>query len=218
MQRKLLKFKDYLITTLAYYIVYFICRTLRVNSYFDESLFKYYKDGKNVIFAFWHRRLFYLAYYHKKRFPEKRVCVLVSKSRDGTMVGKVVKKIGVDYVQGSTSRGGAAGFKQLLQILQEGASAAITPDGPRGPRGVVQKGVISLARISKKPIIPICYHVNRFFMLKSWDKFIIPIPFSKVDIITGNPIIIESSTGHDDSFYERIIKDELDRLEDMRIQ
>jgi lysophospholipid acyltransferase (LPLAT)-like uncharacterized protein len=181
--------------------------------YNDESVRQYYEKGESVIFAFWHRRLFYLSYYHSHRFPDRKAYVLVSQSRDGTRIGKIGEKIGVDYIQGSTSKGGAKAFKHLVEIIKKGNTAAITPDGPRGPRGIVQKGVISLARLTGRPIIPLSYHPKRYIELKSWDKFIIPVPFSKVAIHTGKPIVINKNHDKDDSFYENMIKEELDKLE-----
>ena len=162
--------KESIIVNLAYGIIFLICRTLRVVKYDDHSVRRYYGKGENVIFAFWHRRLFYLSYYHARCFPERRAYVLVSQSRDGTRIGKIGKKIGIDYIQGSTSKGGAKAFKKLVRLLRQGYTAAITPDGPRGPFGVVQKGVISLARLTGRPIIPLAYHPKWYIKCKSWDK------------------------------------------------
>lgn len=207
-------FKESIIINFAYWLIYLICRTLRVVQYDDASAREFYDKGENLIFAFWHRRLFYLGYNHVKRFPDKKACVLVSQSRDGTRIGRIVKKIGVDYIQGSSSRGGAAAFKQLVQVLKDGNTAAITPDGPRGPRGIVQKGVVSLARVSGRPVVPLCYHVSRFIELKSWDRFVIPVPFSRLRVMTGKPIVIDPSEDRDDAYYENLIKKELDELEE----
>ncbi|MCK5708333.1 MAG: lysophospholipid acyltransferase family protein [Candidatus Aureabacteria bacterium] len=205
--------KDIIIINFASFIIYLICKTQRVVRYDDESVRPFYEKGENVIFALWHRRLLYLTFYHPRRFPEKKVCVIASQSRDGTRIGKTAKKLGVNFVQGSSSKGGAKALKELLRILKKGDSVAITPDGPRGPFGVVQKGVISLAKLSGRPIIPISYQVSKAIKLKTWDRFVIPIPFSRVIVKTGEPIFLSRDDEKEDSHCENIIKKGIDALE-----
>ena len=208
-----LQSKESLIVNLAYWIILLICKTLRVEKYEDESVFRIYDKGENFIYALWHRRLFYLSFYHSRRFPGKETYALVSQSRDGTRIGKITEKIGAHYIQGSTSKGGAKDFREMVKIIKNGYTAAITPDGPRGPRGLVQQGVISLARLTGRPVIPLAYKPKRYIKLRSWDEFIIPMPFSKVSIHTGKPIIIPKRDDNDDAYYQGLIKEGLDELE-----
>ena len=205
--------KDSLIINLVYWIMFMICKTLRIEEYKDASLRNVYDKGENPIVALWHRRLFYLSYYHARRFPDKEVYILVSQSRDGTRIGKIVEKFGLQYIQGSSSRGGAKGLKQLIRKLKKGATVGITPDGPRGPKASVQKGVISLARLTGRPIISLSYHPRHAIILKSWDKFIIPVPFSKAIVVTGDVIYIGRDDDKDDSYYEALVKKNIDALE-----
>ena len=188
----------------AYFIIFIICKSLRVKALEDSSYRKMRDEGKNVIFAFWHRRLLYLGYYYQKNFGKDNIYVIVSRSRDGTRIGKIVKKMGIGYVQGSTSKGGAAGLKRLIDILKKGKDVAITPDGPRGPAKKVQMGVLKLAEISKAPIIPISYLPNKYVELRSWDKFIIPLPFTSVLVKTGKPMFVDKLDGNEEKLAKEL--------------
>ena len=204
------EFLDRFIIFFAYLVIKTICSTIRVERLDDSSYRELHSKGKNVIFAFWHRRLFYLGYYYSKNFKDRKTYVLVSKSKDGTRIGKIVEKMGIGYVQGSSSRGGAAGLKALLKVLRKGDNGAITPDGPRGPLFSIQKGILKLAQLSGAPIVPISYSPSKFIELKSWDRFVIPFPFCKVKIITGKPIYVKEG---DIEKYETELKEALDKLE-----
>ncbi len=204
--------KESLIINLAYWIIFIICRSLRIE-YKDASLRNVYDKGETPIIALWHRRLLYIIYYHTHCFFDKEAYILVSQSRDGTRIGKIVEKFGLQYIQGSSSRGGAKGLKQLIRKLKGGATVGITPDGPRGPKAFVQKGVISLARLTGRPIVPVSYHPRHAIILKSWDNFIIPVPFSKAVVITGDEITIGRDDDKYDSYYEALVKKNLDALE-----
>lgn len=205
--------KEYIMTQLMYLFLLAVNKTLRVERFDLDSLMHYFNRGENVIFAFWHRRLFYLGYFFSRRFPGKKVFVLVSQSRDGTRIGKVINKMGLDYIQGSTTRGGMKAFKELVRGIRKKVSAGITPDGPKGPRGIVQQGVISLARITHRPIIPIVYHCSRYIEFKSWDSFVLPVPFSRVYVATGHPVIFDEKKHPDDSHYQEALQKELEALE-----
>jgi hypothetical protein len=94
----------------------------------------------------------------------------------------------VQPVRGSSSRRGPQALLELTSWLERGYNLAITPDGPRGPRYVVQPGVVALGQITGAPVIPISYRASRKFTLRSWDQFQIPLPFSRCEIILGKPI------------------------------
>jgi hypothetical protein len=209
--------KESIIVQLAYRLILFVCRTLRPSRTDIESMNRCRSRGENAIYVFWHRRLFYMGYLRLKHFSSMKVWILVSQSRDGTRIGKVVEKMGIPYIQGSSTRGGAAAFMNLVRMLKAGDSVAITPDGPRGPRGLVQKGVISLARMTGRPIIPVSYNVSRCFELTSWDRFVIPVPFAKVSIASGEPVAITPGDNRDDAFYEALLKERLDQLESIPV-
>lgn len=137
-----------------------------------------------AIFAIWHSRLLYPAYH----FRHRDLQTIISRSRDGEIIAKVVQRWGYHVVRGSTSRGGSEAFRELLRRLEAGRDVVITPDGPRGPREEVQPGIIALSRMTGYPIVPVSYDASRRILLRSWDRFLVPLPFSRIRIVVGEPI------------------------------
>lgn len=143
--------------------------------------------GKSWIFAIWHTNVLYSPYLLRNL----NTAVLISASKDGTYIDRVVRKFGNTSIRGSTSRGGGKAFKELILHLRKGLSAAITPDGPRGPAFVVQPGLIGSAQISQVPIIPFHYECTRQKVAKkSWDQHRVPLPFTTFVCSFGPPISI----------------------------
>jgi lysophospholipid acyltransferase (LPLAT)-like uncharacterized protein len=139
-----------------------------------------------VIFCLWHNRLAISMLVHR-RFGRK-LAALISASKDGALLAAVMEKFGVAQVRGSSSRRGPQALLELTNRAKLGYDLAVTPDGPRGPRYVVQKGVIALAQVTGLPIIPVTCNTGRKFCLKSWDGFQIPYPFSRCELILNEPI------------------------------
>jgi lysophospholipid acyltransferase (LPLAT)-like uncharacterized protein len=144
------------------------------------------RGGDRVIFCLWHNRLAISMLVHR-RYSHK-LAALVSASRDGAMLSAVLGTFGVSAVRGSSSRRGPQALLELTNCAQLGFNLAVTPDGPRGPRYVVQKGVIDLAQLTGLPIIPVTCNMRRKFCLKSWDQFQIPLPFSRCELILNSPV------------------------------
>jgi lysophospholipid acyltransferase (LPLAT)-like uncharacterized protein len=146
------------------------------------------KTGKPLILAMWHNRLTmtpYAARQIKKLHPNCNFIALASRHGDGQFVGKLIEKLGFTLVSGSTrhgrksSRGIDAGsFKKIFDSLKDGWFLAITPDGPRGPNQKINGELINIARLSGAGILPSSYSTSHFKKLNTWDKFIIPLPFS----------------------------------------
>jgi len=130
-----------------------------------------------VVFAFWHRTLLTCAH----RFRNKGIAILISPSFDGELIAKTVEYLGFYPVRGSSSRGGAVGLRNMAQAYAEGHRTAITADGPRGPNMVSKPGVVQVAELTGATWIGVYYALpNRAWELRSWDKFLIPKPFSTV--------------------------------------
>jgi len=146
------------------------------------------EKGRRVIYALWHGRMFVLIYFYRRM----RIDVLISQHSDGELVTRVVKGLGYLPVRGSSTRGGLKGFFELSQEAR-GRSLAITPDGPRGPREVVQPGIILLAQRTGLPIVPLGASAQKRLVLPSWDGFLIPHPFSRAVVIEGPPLWVERS-------------------------
>jgi lysophospholipid acyltransferase (LPLAT)-like uncharacterized protein len=121
----------------------------------------------------------------------RRISVLVSQSKDGELIARTVARLGIDSSRGSSSRGGIAGMRSLLRKAAEGWDIAFTPDGPRGPLREVQPGVILAAAATGLPILPVAIAASRAKLLRSWDRFIVPLPFSTVHFAYGEPLVVE---------------------------
>ena len=132
-----------------------------------------------------------MAAYHgyvKSRSGGAGLVAMVSASRDGGMLAGILRSFGVQPVRGSTSRRGPQALRELATWARRGYDIALTPDGPRGPRYKVQQGVIALAQLTDRPIIPFSCRPGWKVATNSWDKFQIPLPFSRCDMIFGEPM------------------------------
>lgn len=166
--------------------------TLRIR--FDErsGCFKPEDAAKPVIFGIWHNRLalctFMYSGFVRRRFPERRLTALVSASRDGGLLTRILELFEMQAVRGSSSRRGAQALVEFRRAAARGLDLAITPDGPRGPCYLVQDGVIIAAKVTGLPIVPVSYHAHWKLRLPSWDHFQVPLPFSRVEIRSSTPI------------------------------
>jgi len=140
--------------------------------------------GRNALFALWHGRQLPLIFTH--RF--ENVHVLVSMSRDGLYAANVLRSMGFPTVRGSASKGGLAAMRNMARLLRKGIDCAITPDGPRGPECVVQKGIAHIAHSGRVPIVPIGTSAWPVLRLNSWDHFMFPLPFARMTVVEGRPV------------------------------
>ena len=130
-----------------------------------------------TIFAFWHRTLLIAAH----RFRNHNIAILISSSFDGELIARTVALLGFHPVRGSSSRGGAPGLRAMAQAYAEGHICAFTADGPRGPNMIAKPGPVQLAELTSAPWIGAFHgHPSRAWQLNSWDRFLIPKPFSTV--------------------------------------
>lgn len=148
-----------------------------------------------VLFAFTHGVLLPLAYTHRGR----AIHVLISESRDGEIIARITGKLGFGSVRGSSTRGGQQAVLQMAARGREGFDLAITPDGPRGPRGSVHPGVVAVAARSGLPIIPVGVAADRAWRAHSWDRFLVPLPLARVWVVYGPAVRIAASQAGDDS-------------------
>jgi lysophospholipid acyltransferase (LPLAT)-like uncharacterized protein len=156
------------------------------------------------IVAFWHNRIFLMPYVYRRfwRQPEhERFAVLVSASRDGERIARVLDKFSLTCVRGSSSRRGREALRELINLVNDGYDAGITPDGPRGPRYHCQDGVISLAQFTQAPIVPMAWDVTRKIVVKSWDGFMIPLPFARATLRVAPPLAVPADV--DDAQHEQ---------------
>jgi hypothetical protein len=163
----------------------------RVN---DPHHFMTRKDIRQVIFCTWHNRLalamkmYYAFGLRNHQVPG--LAALVSASKDGAFLTAILERFGVQPVRGSSSRRGAQALLELATWAERGYDLAITPDGPRGPRYVVQDGTMALAQITGLPVVPASFRLEWKIQLKSWDRFQIPVPFSRCEIYVGKMLTV----------------------------
>lgn len=144
-----------------------------------------------AIYVLWHNRFFVVPpAWNRLCYGIRKTVSLTSASKDGAMVAAAMKVFGLDSIRGSSSRRAVAALVGLKRALAEGCDVCLTPDGPRGPRYKVQPGFLKLAEATGAPIIPIHLTFSNAWRLKTWDRFVIPKPFSRVRIIFGEPIRI----------------------------
>jgi lysophospholipid acyltransferase (LPLAT)-like uncharacterized protein len=137
-----------------------------------------------AIFAFWHRCVLPAAY----RFRDRNIAVMTSLSRDGEYIARVIERLGFRAVRGSSSRGGSLALRELQRHLEGGHSVAFTIDGPRGPVYVAKRGAVRLARSSGLPVYPFYVALERPRVLRSWDRFMIPRPFTRALVRVEMPV------------------------------
>lgn len=168
------------------------CRFSRVEG--GEAIVRLREESGAAIFCFWHSRIlgctrFLQLELLRRSFPLR---VMVSHSEDGEIISRIIESWGAETARGSSSRGGSAALRQLARFLRRAPAGAITtPDGPRGPAERVQPGTVLLAQLSGVPILPMSYAASRSWRLSSWDRFVVPRPFSRLTIAVGSEVRVD---------------------------
>jgi lysophospholipid acyltransferase (LPLAT)-like uncharacterized protein len=161
--------------------------TLRPRFVNGDDVYARWARGERVILAFWHDRLLLVPFANT---DAQRVCIMVSRHRDGELISRAVRPLAIDTVRGSSTRGWAGALKGLLRAYRDGANLAFVPDGPKGPRWQAKSGVIQVARATGAAIIPIGAAARWARRLRSWDRLVVPVPGSRVVYRAGETIII----------------------------
>lgn len=168
----------------------------------------------NIIGAIWHSRILIFSYL----FQGWGGAILVSASDDGEIIARILERQGHEPIRGSTTRGGLRAMAALIKRVKNGRHACITPDGPQGPRFQVQPGIITLAKKTGAPIIPMTYSARHAKILPSWDRFMLPRPFTRCRVIYGEPIRVPTDATPVEQEclrirLERILRDITDRAD-----
>jgi lysophospholipid acyltransferase (LPLAT)-like uncharacterized protein len=159
---------------------------------------------ENYIAALWHNRLLLISFVLKKFVPQRPGAGLISASRDGDLVADLTQRFGFHVVRGSSSRMGASAILELSNVLASGRDILITPDGPRGPAYELGPGIIFLAQKTGAAVVPVNMEYSSCWRVNSWDRFILPRPFSKVRVIFGVPHRVRSTTTPEEFEAERL--------------
>jgi len=142
-----------------------------------------------AVYAFWHRCLLAGAW----RFRQYGLNILVSRSFDGELIARTVERLGFVAIRGSSSRDGAPGLRNLQRAYLDGQYCAITADGPRGPAMIAKPGAVQLAKLVGTTVSTCYVHPHRAWQLRSWDRLLIPKPFSRVTVAWTRPVPAEQA-------------------------
>jgi len=144
-----------------------------------------------IIVAFWHEFILFSPFIFKKMMGNKKISVIISEHFDGQIIAKTVSYFDIGYIKGSSTRGGIKALKESFRLLNEGVCVAITPDGPKGPRHSVADGIVAISQKKDVDIVAFWYEADKFWRLKSWDRFLIPKPFCKLKLYASEPFSIK---------------------------
>jgi len=167
------------------------------------------REGTPPILMSWHGHLLPLVYHHRNQ----GAVALASEHRDGEYITRVLAHLGFGAARGSSTRGGSRGLRDLVKAARAGRILAITPDGPRGPRHRVKGGALVAARLTGHPILPMVADADRGWNLSSWDRFLVPKPFTRVRIVYAPPFLVPREA--DDTELERlagVLEAEMERI------
>lgn len=179
MKKSILNFLTYKI---APFLIYILMRIiwLTTKKEFPNSIFP--KKDKHYVCACWHSELLISPQYYRKLFSKHTTGAIASSHKDGKIVSNTLRYFDIYPIEGSTSKGGVKALINSLGALKKGDNVMITPDGPKGPRFTVSDGIVALSQKSNLEIFMINFQAKNYWQLKSWDKFVIPKPFSTVII------------------------------------
>ena len=169
---------------LAFCVLRLLAATTRKSQIGGEQVLGYWRRKEQIILAFWHGRILFMPFPYRGQ----KVCIMNSAHRDGEIITRVIRRFGIRAVRGSSTRGWMGGLKGMLDAYQQGYDLVVIPDGPRGPRHQAKSGVIQLARATGAPIFPVTYSAVWKTTVGSWDRLLIPFPFSRVLYVVGSPI------------------------------
>jgi hypothetical protein len=178
---------------LASLLIRFLYFTNKKTFYSPDTM-----SDEPLIFACWHGELLMLPYLYKKYRKKPHAKVLISNHFDGLLISKTIKYFGLDTIAGSTNRNAAKALIQGIKAIKDGYDIGITPDGPKGPLHSMSDGLIVMAQKTNTKIVLINIQPTKYWQINSWDKFIVPKPFGRLNYYSTSPIDI-SELGMEDA-------------------
>jgi hypothetical protein len=172
-----------------------LCKTLRISLVNKKVVDELERNRQNYVVAFWHGTMLLPWYLHRN----KNLAALISKSKDGDLLGKILKRWNYNVIRGSSSVGGDVALSIMVDYAKNNNSIAITPDGPRGPAFKLKAGAVITAKKSGLPLVLLGVGFKNKKLLKSWDSFQVPIFFTKANAIFSDPIFIDNKLSYDDT-------------------
>ena len=199
---------------LAFGLVRFWWKSCRFTVLGAENVAPAMRDGP-VIPVYWHgQQLFCVRYLLEQREQGLKLGFLISPSVDGELPAMLATRAGATVIRGSASNTGARALRDYLEVLQSGVSPGITPDGPAGPREEFKQGAVLLAQLSGRPMLPMAMAARRGFHFRSWDKFLLPYPYTRVALAIGPAVTVpKNATTADKEDWQVRMREDLLRLE-----
>ena len=178
---------NYVLPYFLYVLILIWCWTIRESRKTSEVEDDIRNLSGNYILTLWHGRIFYLFYYFRRR-PDFHL--LISPSEDGDLLANLAKLMGYSVIRGSTFKKAVSSARSLVKVLRSGERIIIIADGSRGPRIRAQPGSIQIASITESPLIPMTYGAMHKIKLRTWDRFVLPLPFTRCTISFGQRIFV----------------------------
>lgn len=179
--------KQFLLTKILPFILQLFVRFIYLTS---KKVFHHPTKLEDEVYlvAFWHGELLMQPFNYQKLKPRGKVSAMISDHRDGEAITKTVEYLGIHSVRGSSTRGGAKALIAAIKELKGGDDIAITPDGPKGPRHSVADGIVAISQKTNAKILVFNCKPSKYWQFKSWDKFIVPKPFGKLEFFIQEPL------------------------------
>jgi hypothetical protein len=174
-------------------------KSSRIEVLGEEEYKKLREEGKPVIFLVWHGRIFFAPYFFRRR----GIMPLISPSQDGEIVAQIVARWGYRILRGSSSHSIIRAWNEMKRELLQGGELIIVPDGPRGPDRKLKPGCLKLAQETGAYLVPFTFSASRKKIFQTWDRFLLFYPFSKVVVLIGQPLAIDSGITEDELEKER---------------
>jgi lysophospholipid acyltransferase (LPLAT)-like uncharacterized protein len=201
-----------LISGIGYWIIRIVGSTLRWEVRDWQYLEAVYTAGKRLILAFWHGRIFMASYY----FRHRQIVVMISQNLDGEYISRVIRRLGYGVARGSSTRGSHGATAEIIRALKTNKDVGFAMDGPRGPRYIAKPGAAYVALKTGNPVVPFSISVEKKWIARSWDHFMVPRPFSRALVLIGTPIFIRANaTDEEVRSVEKRIQNSLEELRDL---
>ena len=181
------EYKAFLLSLLGRWIFQILFFLNKVSIKGEENLLKLLKSGKPIMLCVWHGRLLFPSWYIRHHTT---LHIISSRHADSEILAHILRHWGYGLIRGSTNKGGVSVIREMTEIFKEGGMIAVTNDGPTGPVRIAKSGSIGLAIKNNVKIITVTGSATKYWQLKSWDRFMLPKPFGKIQIVVSTPMEI----------------------------
>jgi lysophospholipid acyltransferase (LPLAT)-like uncharacterized protein len=172
------------VSVLLVLLIRAIYATMRITVVGMDILPGFAARGEGYVGAFWHGRILMIPFL----YPGKALHILVGQHRDAEIIANILTRFGFSLVRGSSTRGGREALRVMLKLLASDQDLGIAADGPKGPAEELKPGAAQLGRLSGKAVIPITFAASKAIRFRSWDRFMLPLPFSQGVFVVGEPL------------------------------